>query len=128
MAGASTIIKTNGAASTTSQGWALLETGYVQDSAGYYHYTIAGSAVFPLWLPGNPLADASIPLDTGSDTLFAIQFAIPFDHTTGVTGVALTNTYQSTPLTVNVRFTIWAAIRCLRTLCSYPDWGTRRSC
>lgn len=112
MAGASTIIKTNGAASTTSQGWALRETGYV------------GSAVFPLWLPGNPLADASIPLDTGSDTLFAI----PFDHTTAVTGVALTNTYQSTPLTVNVRFTIWAAIRCLRTLCSYPDWGTRRSC
>ncbi len=97
--GASAIIKTNGGASTISQGWALLTTGFTQDSAGYYHYTIAGSAIFGISLPAAPLVEASVPLDTGTDS----EFALPFDYTNSVVGVAIANSYQTTQLTVNVK-------------------------
>ena len=68
------------------------------DSAGLEHLMIAGTAVFSLALPGNPVADASVPLDTGFDSVFAL----PFDHTSAVTGVAIANTYQHTPLSIKI--------------------------
>ena len=39
-----------------------------------------------------------MPLDTRVDSVFAL----PFDHTTAVTGVALANTYQHTPLSIRI--------------------------
>jgi hypothetical protein len=104
----SVIIKTNGTGGAQDQGWALLSTaGNVTDGNGLYHYMIGGTAVFTLALPGNatagtapnPAAQATVPLDTGYDS----AFAIPFDHTNAVFGVALANSWQSTALTVNVR-------------------------
>jgi len=109
----SAIIKTNGGGSAQLQGWAYLSTPYVTDVNGLGHYTIAGTAVFTIALPGNanlgtapnPAAQATVPLDTGYDSVFAI----PFDHAvtsfgnSAVFGVALANTWQqTTALTVNV--------------------------
>jgi hypothetical protein len=84
---ASTIIQTNGGGGTILQGWALLIT----------NNTIAGSAVFGIPLNGQ-FVEASCPLDTGQD----YQFGLPFDHTTSVIGVAIANSWITTPLTVIV--------------------------
>jgi hypothetical protein len=84
---ASVIIKTNGNSASTLQGWALLVT----------ENTIAGSAVFGIPV-GGQYAEASCPLDTGSNT----QFGLPFDSTTAVTGVAIANSWLSAPLAVGV--------------------------
>jgi hypothetical protein len=84
---ASTIILTNGGGGTILQGWALLVT----------NNTIAGSAVFGIPLNGQ-IVQASCPLDTGQD----FQFGLPFDHTTSVTGVAIANSWITTPLTVSI--------------------------
>jgi hypothetical protein len=84
---ATNIIKTNGNGGTILQGWALLIT----------NNTIAGSAVFGIPLNGQ-LVQASCPLDTGQD----YQFGLPFDYTTSVVGVALANSWLTTPLTVTV--------------------------
>lgn len=46
--GGSTVIKTNGGASTSTGGWALLQTTFSQDSAGLYHNTVGGSAIIGL--------------------------------------------------------------------------------
>jgi hypothetical protein len=86
-ANSSTIILTNGGGGTVLQGWALLVT----------NNTIAGSAVFGIPLNGQ-IVQASCPLDTGQD----YQFGLPFDHTTSVTGVAIANSWITTPLTVSV--------------------------
>ena len=83
----SVIIKTNGNSPSTLQGWALLVT----------ENTIAGSAVFGIPV-GNQYAEASCPLDTGSNT----EFGLPFDGTTSVTGVAIANSWLSAPLAVGV--------------------------
>jgi hypothetical protein len=83
----SAIIKTAGSSGLTVAGWALLIT----------NNTVAGSAVFGLPLNGG-FAEASCPLDTGADT----EFGLPFDSTTAVTGVALANSWLSTPLSVSV--------------------------
>ena len=83
----SAIIKTAGGSPVTIQGWALLITSN----------TVAGSAVFGIPLNGQ-FVEASCPLDTGADA----QFGLPFDSTTAVTGVALANSWLSTPLTVGV--------------------------
>jgi hypothetical protein len=83
----SAIIKSAGASASTVEGWALLITDN----------TVAGSAVFGIPLNGQ-FAEASCPLDTGADT----EFGLPFDSTTAVTGVALANSWLSTPLTVGV--------------------------
>lgn len=99
----SLIIRTNGGSNTLTEGWGLLLTGNngqtTTDTSGNVHYAIAGSAVFSLVLPGNPVADAQVPLDTGFDTIFEL----PFDYTVAATGVALANADQTTPLTVNVK-------------------------
>ncbi len=75
--GGSTIIRTNGGASTIAQGYAVLVT----------NNTVAGSAVFGLPLASSPLAEASCPLDTGFDYIIGI----PFDSTTAAVGLALAN-------------------------------------
>jgi hypothetical protein len=95
---ASVIIKTSGTSSPQVQGWGLLLTNTATDTNGLEHAMIAGTAVFSLALPANPVADATVPLDTGYDSVFAL----PFDHTTAVTGVAIANTYQRTPLSIQV--------------------------
>lgn len=92
--GGSTIIQTNGTTSVT--GWGLLLTGKNQATGS--SFTIGGTVVFGLALPGNPLVEASVPLDTGADT----TWVIPFDHTSSAAGVAVANSWQSTPITVNV--------------------------
>jgi len=84
---ASVIIQTNGGGGTILQGWSLLIT----------NNTIAGSAVFGITLNGQ-FVQASCPLDTGQDD----QFGLPFDHTTSVTGVAIANSWLTTPLSVAV--------------------------
>ena len=84
---ASVIIKTNGNSASTVEGWALLVT----------ENTIAGSAVFGIPV-GGQFAEASCPLDTGSNT----QFGLPFDSTTAVTGVAIANSWLNAPLAVGV--------------------------
>lgn len=98
----SAIITTNGGSNSLTEGWALLLTGQngqtTTDTNGIVHYAIAGSAVFSLVLPGNPVADAQVPLDTGFDTIFEL----PFDYTTALTGVALANADSVHPMTVNV--------------------------
>lgn len=94
--GGSTIIQTNGGGTTSVTGWGLLLTGTNQATGN--RFTIGGTAVFGLALPGNPLVEASVPLDTGADT----TWVIPFDHTTSAAGVAIANSWQSTPITVNV--------------------------
>jgi hypothetical protein len=83
----SVTIKTSGSAPSTSQGWALLVT----------ENTIAGSAVFGIPLSGL-YNEASCPLDTGSNS----QFGLPFDSTTAVTGVAISNSWLPTSLAVGV--------------------------
>jgi hypothetical protein len=83
----SVTIKSNGNAPATLQGWALLVT----------ENTIAGSAVFGIPV-GGIYAEASCPLDTGSNA----QFGLPFDGTTAVTGVAIANSWLSAPLAVGV--------------------------
>ena len=95
---ASVIVKTSGTSSPQVQGWGLLITNTATDTNGLEHSMVAGTAVFSLALPSNPVADATVPLDTGFDSVFAL----PFDHTIAVTGVALANTYQTTPLSIQV--------------------------
>lgn len=92
----STTIQTNGGGATILSGWGLLIPG--KNSAGNY-FTIGGTAVFAQPLPGNPLVEASVPLDTGADTIWVI----PFDQTgTTLAGVAVANSWQNTPITVSV--------------------------
>ena len=74
----SIIIQTNGTGNLV-QGYAVLISGPTN--------TIAGSAVFGLTLANGLFVEASCPLDTGLDYIFAL----PFDNTTSVTGVALAN-------------------------------------
>jgi hypothetical protein len=83
----SATIQTNGGGATTLQGWALLVT----------QNTIAGTAVFGVPMNGS-YAEASSNLDTGSNT----RFGLPFDGTTSVTGVAIANSWLSTPLVVGL--------------------------
>ena len=99
---ASLIIRTNGGAGTMTEGWALLLTGQngktMTDANGAVHYSVGASAVFSLVLPGNPVAEATVPMET----LFTAQFELPFDYTTGATGVAIANAVSNNPLTLNV--------------------------
>lgn len=99
----SLIISTNGGSNTLTEGWGLLLTGQggqtTTDTSGNVHYAVAGSAVFSLVLPGNPVADAQVPLDTGFDTIFEL----PFDYTIAATGVAMANSDSNNQLTVNVK-------------------------
>jgi hypothetical protein len=87
---ASLIIDTAGSAATVTQGWASLLT----------NATIGGSAIFRYSPPTGPASEASLPLDTGANS----QFALPFDHLGAATGVALVNPSQKTPLSISVVF------------------------
>jgi hypothetical protein len=84
----SVIFTTDGSSPIVVEGWAFLVTDN----------TIAGSAVFGI--PLNSLyVEASCPLDTGAN----MQFGLPFDSTTAVTGIAIANSWMSsTPLTIGV--------------------------
>ena len=88
--GASVVIDTAGTAAAVIQGWASLIT----------NSTIGGSAIFRYSPPGGPAYEASLPLDTGANT----QFALPFDHVNAATGVALVNPSQTVPLSISVTF------------------------
>jgi hypothetical protein len=88
--GASFVIETSGAAPEVSQGWAYLLT----------NTTIGGSAIFRYSPPDGPAYEASLPLDTGLNS----EFALPFDHVSAATGVALVNPYQTGTLSISVTF------------------------
>lgn len=93
----STTIQTNGGGTTALTGWGLLLTD--TNTATGNKFTIGGSVVFGQPLSGISLVEASVPLDTGADTIWAV----PFDQTgTTVAGVAVANSWQNTPITVNV--------------------------
>jgi hypothetical protein len=77
--GGSTIIRTNGNSSTVQQAYGVLVTTS----------QIAGSAVFGIPLAHSPIAEASVPVDTGFDYIIGI----PFDQTTASYGVALANSF-----------------------------------
>ncbi len=84
----SVTIQTNGTSATNVQGYARLQTSNL----------IAGSLVFGLAL--TPFAEASCPLDTGSDD----YFGIPFDHLTSTEGIAIANSRGTSSLTITVTF------------------------
>jgi hypothetical protein len=88
--GASLVIDSAGTAAAVTQGWAYLFT----------NNTIGGSAIFRYSTPGGPAYEASLPLDTGVNS----QFALPFDHISAATGVALVNPSQSAPVSISVTF------------------------
>ena len=88
--GASIVIDTAGTAAAVTQGWAYLIT----------NNTIGGSAIFRYSPPTGPAFEASLPLDSGTNS----QFALPFDHMGAATGVALVNPSQNTSLSLSVTF------------------------
>lgn len=95
--GGSTIIRTNNSGSTVLQGYAVV-TSFNASCPIQGVCNIAGSVVFGIPLPGLPVAEASVPLDTGFDSIIAL----PFDQTTANVGLAIANSlgdsqYQSTP-------------------------------
>lgn len=90
-------IQTNGGGATALTGWALLLSG--TNTATNSQFQIGGTAVFGQPLPGISRVEASVPLDTGADT----TWVIPFDNTNATLGgVAIANSWQKTPITVNV--------------------------
>jgi hypothetical protein len=62
---------------------------------------IAGTAIFRFSLPDTPSYEASLPLETA----LHYQFGIPFDHVNAATGLAIANSYSTTP--INVTFTFY---------------------
>ena len=85
--GGSTIIQTNGGGTAVLQGYAVLATTN----------QLAGSAVFGIPLATGAFAQASCPLDTGFDYIFAIPFDQTTDQTAAETGVALANSFGDAP-------------------------------
>ena len=88
--GSSVVIDTAGTAAAVVQGWAYLFT----------NSTIGGSAIFRYSPATGPAFEASLPLDTGTNS----QFALPFDHIGAATGVALVNPSQKDSLSISVTF------------------------
>ncbi|HEV2200796.1 MAG TPA: hypothetical protein VGR73_13330 [Bryobacteraceae bacterium] len=89
--GGSAIIQTSGAGSAVLQGYAVLATTN----------QLAGSAVFGIPLATGTFAQASCPLDTGFDYIFAIPFDQTSDQTAAKTGVALVNSFGDAPYQTN---------------------------
>jgi hypothetical protein len=91
--GASLIIETNGSTEgPVQQGWAYVET--------QQNVWLAGSAVFRLTIPGSPVYEASLPLDTDAHK----QYGLPFDHVDATTGFAMANSYSNQPISVTLTF------------------------
>jgi hypothetical protein len=106
--GGSTIIRTLNSGSAVLQGYATV-TSESNSCPTYGECNIAGSVVFGIPLPGLPVAEASVPLDSGFDSVIAI----PFDSTTANVGLAIANSlgdapYQGTPNgTATVKFAFY---------------------
>jgi hypothetical protein len=79
----STIIQTNGGSRSITAGYATLSTST--------SVQIAGSVVFGLTLSNGIFAQASVPLDTGEDSIFGLPFDETGDAASAQTGVALAN-------------------------------------
>lgn len=99
---ASLIVQTNGGGNTVLSGYATLATNLftVDPNSGSIitlGNQIAGSAVFGLPLPGVGFTQASVPLDTGFDSIISIPFDDSGDATSAVTGVALVNSFFDAP-------------------------------
>lgn len=93
ISGASIIIETTAPADAPlRQGWAWVLTDP--------NVPMAGSAIFRRNLPGTPLYEASLPLDTDAH----IQYGLPFAHIGANTGFALANSYSSLAITVTLTF------------------------
>jgi hypothetical protein len=93
----SIIIQTNGAGSAVLQGYAVLATGQIAETSTGTVTSLGNqltvSAVFGLPLPSGTFAQASCPLDTGFDYIFAIPFDQSGDATAAETGLALANSF-----------------------------------
>lgn len=99
----SVTIQTAGSQTTLAQGWALVETIFVEQFTSTIApgATTAGTVIFrrPPTVP-RP-SEASEPLDFSSKS----QWVLPFDHTNGYTsGIALVNPSTSQDLSVFLTF------------------------
>lgn len=95
-AGGSAIIRTSDNGTAVQQGYAVVTSQ--NNSCPDILCSIAGSVVFGIPLGASPLAEASVPLDTGFNSIIAL----PFDQTTANVGLAIVNStydapYQATP-------------------------------
>lgn len=90
-AGGSVIIRTTNSGSTVLQGYATVSS--LSNNCAIPLCNIAGSVVFGIPLPGLPVAEASVPLDTGFDSIIAL----PFDQTTSNVGLAIANSVRDAP-------------------------------
>jgi len=87
----STVIETAGLNAGLSQGWAYVTTPLTS--------IIGGTAVFRRVALGQPNYEASEPIDTGITS----RFALPFDHITDATGVAIVNPLGSATISITFR-------------------------
>ncbi len=99
----SVTIQTAGTQTSLSQGWALMETVFVEQLSAAIApgATVAGTVIFqrPPTVP-RP-SEASEPLDFSSRS----QWVLPFDHTNGYTsGIALVNPSTSQDISVFLTF------------------------